>query len=54
MGLMESQNTEFTREYVSELRKEVVAFVNSDGGKILVGVEDNGTVCGRTLRKWKT
>lgn len=46
MGLKENQNTEFKREYVSELRKEVVAFVNSDGGKILVGVEDNGTVCG--------
>lgn len=46
MELVENQNTEFKREYVPELRKEVVAFANSDGGKILVGIDDDGTICG--------
>lgn len=46
MERTENQNVEFKREYVPELRKDVVAFVNSDGGKIFVGIEDNGAACG--------
>lgn len=46
MVAAENQNMEFKREYAAEIRKEVVAFANSDGGSIFVGVEDNGFVCG--------
>lgn len=46
MEKIENQNVEFKREYSAGIKKEVVAFVNSDGGSILVGVEDDGTPCG--------
>lgn len=46
MNAVENQNMEFKRNYVPEIRKEVVAFVNSDGGTILIGIEDDGIVCG--------
>lgn len=46
MKNLENKNMEFKREYVPEIRKEVVAFANSDGGTILIGVEDDGAVCG--------
>lgn len=46
MEKLENKNMEFKREYVPEIRKEVVAFANSDGGTILIGVEDDGVVCG--------
>ena len=42
----ENELTEFKRELTNEIKKEVVAFVNSYGGDIYIGVEDNGTVCG--------
>lgn len=46
MEKIENQNVEFKREYTDGIKKEVVAFVNSEGGSILVGVEDDGTPCG--------
>lgn len=46
MIMVENQNMEFKREYVPEIRKEVVAFANAEGGSILIGVEDDGAVCG--------
>lgn len=46
MEKLENQNVEFKREYSAGIKKEVVAFANSDGGIILVGVEDDGTPCG--------
>lgn len=46
MVLREDNHREFKREYVSDVRKEVVAFANTDGGTVLIGVEDDGTPCG--------
>lgn len=46
MTVIENKNMEFKREYVTDIRKEVVAFANLDGGAVLIGVEDDGTVCG--------
>lgn len=46
MEKIENQNVEFKREYSAGIKKEVMAFANSDGGSILVGVEDDGTLCG--------
>lgn len=40
--------TEFKRDFVSDLNKEIIAFANTDGGKIYIGIEDNGNVCGVT------
>lgn len=46
MALLENQNIEFKQEYVPEIRKEVIAFANADGGSVLVGVRKDGSVCG--------
>lgn len=42
----ENQNVEFKQEYVPEIRKEVVAFANAEGGTIYVGVRKDGEVIG--------
>ena len=44
--MIESNNTEFKRELNDKLEKEVVAFLNSKGGHIYIGVLDDGTFCG--------
>lgn len=44
--MTESNIVEFKREYVSDLYKEIIAFANTSGGTIYVGIEDDGTVCG--------
>ena len=42
----ENTNTELKEIYVNDINKEVVAFANSDGGTIYIGVADNGNVVG--------
>lgn len=42
----ENLDIEFKQEYVSDINKEVIAFTNADGGSILIGVKNNGEVCG--------
>ena len=42
----EDEKTELKRELIDEVKSEIVAFLNSDGGTIFVGVEDDGTVIG--------
>ena len=37
------------KESVAELAHEIVAFANADGGRILIGVADNGTISGTDL-----
>lgn len=44
--MTESATVEFKREYINDLYKEVIAFVNTSGGTIYVGVNDDGSVCG--------
>jgi len=44
--MIESSNTEFKREYTDSIRKAVVAFANTEGGCIYIGIEDDGTVVG--------
>ncbi len=46
MTFKESQTVELKRELNADFKKEVVAFANSDGGTIYVGVEDNGKPVG--------
>lgn len=33
-------------KYTDQIIKEIVAFINADGGKIYIGINDDGTVCG--------
>lgn len=40
--------TEFKKKFVNDLNKEIIAFANTDGGKIYIGIEDDGNVCGVT------
>lgn len=42
----EDQNVEFKQEYTTEIRKEVIAFANADGGTVYVGIQKDGTVVG--------
>lgn len=42
----EGYKTEFKRNVNTDLSKELVAFANASGGRIFIGIEDNGTVSG--------
>src|SRR5690349_8491486 len=53
----ESSGVEFKRDVVEPdaLAKELVGFANLDGGSVLLGVEDDGTISGITrpnLEEW--
>ncbi len=44
--MIENKITEFKREYMDDIKYAVIAFANTDGGKIYIGINDNGTVSG--------
>ena len=44
--LPESKTIEYKREFTDDIKKTVVAFANTDGGKIFVGVADDGNILG--------
>ena len=46
MHLYESLTTEFKREYTPDINKAVIAFANTAGGTIYVGVDDDASVAG--------
>lgn len=46
MLYQESETVELKSEVVDDIRKEIIAFANCDGGKLYIGVEDDGTVVG--------
>jgi ATP-dependent DNA helicase RecG len=43
---IESEQVELKREYTRDIIKEIIAFLNTKGGHIYIGVEDNGDVLG--------
>ena len=43
---IETENIEFKSQFTEELYKEVIAFANSDGGIVYVGIDDSGNVIG--------
>ncbi len=45
---VENQNVEFKQEYVEDIRKEVIAFANAEGGTVYVGIRKDGKVVGLT------
>ena len=53
---IESEKVELKAKYTDTICKEIVAFLNADGGQIFVGVDDSGNVVGvdkidETLKK---
>ena len=46
MRLYESETVELKEIYTSDLKKEIVAFANTNGGTIYIGVQDNGEIIG--------
>lgn len=46
MRFVESETVELKREYVKDIRKEIVAFANTMGGTVYIGVEDDGRIVG--------
>lgn len=44
--MLENKNTEFKREFVDEIKKTIVAFSNTDGGTLYIGINDDGAVNG--------
>jgi len=46
MKMYENENIELKEIYTSDLKKEVVAFANTNGGTIYIGVQDNGIITG--------
>ena len=43
---MESQNIEYKKTWRDEYLKWICAFANTEGGKLYIGIDDNGNVCG--------
>ena len=46
MRFSETETVELKSEYTEDIKKEIIAFANTRGGKIYIGIEDNGNVCG--------
>jgi len=46
MLFRESETIELKEKVVDEIKKEIIAFANCDGGKLYIGVRDDGTVMG--------
>lgn len=46
MRIQESETVELKEIYTSDLKKEVVAFANTNGGTIYIGVQDDGEIIG--------
>lgn len=44
--IFENENTEFKSQVTDEIYKSVIAFANSNGGTVYVGVDDNGNAIG--------
>lgn len=46
MDLYESEVVELKEIYTPDLKKEIISFANTNGGTILIGVQDNGNIIG--------
>ena len=44
--MKEDIKTEFKREYTDEIKKTIVAFANTEGGVLYIGINDDGSVFG--------
>ena len=46
MALYENETLEYKRQYTPDIKKEVVAFANTAGGTIYIGMDDDGRPVG--------
>ena len=46
MTFTETEKTELKQKLTDSIPKEIVAFLNTDGGTIYIGVNDDSSVCG--------
>ena len=46
MSLTEGINIEFKQEYISGINKSIVAFANTNGGTLFIGIADDGRIVG--------
>lgn len=46
MHFQESETVELKSVIVDDIKKEIIAFANCEGGKLYIGVQDDGTVVG--------
>ena len=44
--MIEDKTVEFKREYVDDIKYAVIAFANTNGGTLYIGMNDDGTPCG--------
>lgn len=44
--MIETSRLEFKQAFTDEIKKELVAFANTDGGELIIGLADDGTVVG--------
>lgn len=44
--MFENNIVEFKREYTDDIKFAIIAFANTDGGKIFIGINNDGSVCG--------
>ena len=42
----ETENIEFKTQFTEDIYKEIIAFANTDGGVIYIGIDDNGNAVG--------
>lgn len=46
MIFQESETVELKSIVVDDIKKEIIAFANCEGGKLYIGVQDDGTLIG--------
>lgn len=46
MNFQESETVELKEVVVEDIKKEIIAFANCEGGKLYIGIRDDGTVSG--------
>lgn len=44
--MLENQNVEYKESWHDEYLKWICGFANAQGGRLYIGVDDNGRVCG--------
>ena len=46
MKYREDERTELKREWTDDIKKEIIAFANTESGTLIIGVDDSGSVVG--------
>ena len=44
--MIETSRLEWKRAFTEDIKKELVAFANTDGGELIIGLADDGSVVG--------